>query len=148
MRLFAILLFFLPIAVFSQTVSNTETVGISTERLGRIDTFVNKYIQEGRLNGAVGLIMKDGKIVYYKSMGYSNIASRTPMQKDHIFRIASMTKPIVTTAVMMLWEKLTLYKKPLLTLMQKIRFSILKEVQLHLLLCIVYYMQIDKKETF
>ncbi|MFN9492256.1 MAG: serine hydrolase domain-containing protein, partial [Sphingobacteriales bacterium] len=105
MRLFAILLLCLPIAVFSQTVSNTETVGISTERLGRIDTFVNKYIQESRLNGAVGLIMKDGKIVYYKSMGYSNIASRTPMQKDHIFRIASMTKPIVTTAVMMLWEE-------------------------------------------
>lgn len=105
MRLFAILLFFLPIAVFSQTVSNIETVGISTERLGRIDTFVNRYIQEARLNGAVGLIMKDGKIVYYKSMGYSNMASRTPMQKDHIFRIASMTKPIVTTAVMMLWEE-------------------------------------------
>jgi CubicO group peptidase (beta-lactamase class C family) len=105
MRLFAILLFFLPIAVFSQTVSNIETVGISAERLGRIDTFVNKYIQDGRLNGAVGLIMKDGKIVYYKSMGYSNMANRTPMQKDHIFRIASMTKPIVTTAVMMLWEE-------------------------------------------
>jgi CubicO group peptidase (beta-lactamase class C family) len=105
MRLSLILFLFLPLTVFCQTSSNTEVAGVSTERLGRIDSFVNKYIQEGRLNGAVGLIMKDGKVVYHKSMGYSNIASRTPMQKDNIFRIASMTKPIVTTAVMMLWEE-------------------------------------------
>ncbi len=82
-----------------------QSNGFDPNRLKRIDSFVQKYIDAGRLNGAVGLISYEGKIIYHNALGYSNAATRTPMQKDNIFRIASMTKPIVSVAVMMLWEE-------------------------------------------
>src|SRR6187402_787216 len=107
MRLRLLALFFLPLSLQAQLSQSTDlkSSGVSAERLDRIDSFVQRYINAERLNGAVGLILKDGKIIYNKSFGYSNIGKKTPMQNDNIFRIASMTKPIVTVAVMMLWEE-------------------------------------------
>jgi CubicO group peptidase (beta-lactamase class C family) len=105
MRFLLLMFFFLPLVLVSQTDASTEAQGVSSARLGRIDSFVNRYINEGRLNGAVGLIIKDGKLIYNKAFGYSSLEKKTPMQKDNIFRIASMTKPIVSVAVMMLWEE-------------------------------------------
>jgi CubicO group peptidase (beta-lactamase class C family) len=106
MRLLIILLLLLPCAVWSQLpAAEPESVGISSDRLARLDPFVQKYIDEGRLNGTVGIILRDGKIVYHKAYGQSNMEKKSVMQKDHIFRIASMTKPIVSVAVMMLWEE-------------------------------------------
>lgn len=105
MRLF-ILLLLLPCTVWSQLpTSDPESVGVSSERLVRLDQFVQKYIDEGRLNGTTGIILKDGKIIYHKAFGQSNMEMKAAMQKDQIFRIASMTKPIVSAAVMMLWEE-------------------------------------------
>jgi CubicO group peptidase (beta-lactamase class C family) len=105
MRLF-ILLLLLPCTVWSQLpASDPESVGVSSERLVRLDQFVQKYIDEGRLNGTTGIIIKDGKIIYHKAFGQSNMETKAAMQKDQIFRIASMTKPIVSVAVMMLWEE-------------------------------------------
>jgi CubicO group peptidase (beta-lactamase class C family) len=107
MRLRLLALFFLPLSLQAQLSQSTDlkSSGVSAERLDRIDSFVQRYINAERLNGAVGLILKDGKIIYNKSFGYSNIGKKTPMQNDNIFRIASMTKPVVTVAVMMLWEE-------------------------------------------
>ena len=79
--------------------------GFSEKRLARVDSFLMQYINEGRLNGAVGIITQNGKTIYSKAFGYSNLEKKTPMEKDAIFRLASMTKPIVSVGIMMLWEE-------------------------------------------
>lgn len=82
-----------------------ESAGFSTKRLSRIDTVLKEYVDKGRMNGAVAMIVHDGKIVYYKNFGYNDQEAKTPMQKDGIFRIASQTKAITSVAVMMLYEE-------------------------------------------
>jgi CubicO group peptidase (beta-lactamase class C family) len=78
--------------------------GFSAERLQRIDKALEEYVDKGRMNGAVALIIRNGKIAYYKSVGYDRDA-QTPLKKDAIFRIASQTKAITSVAVMMLYEE-------------------------------------------
>lgn len=78
--------------------------GFSAERLQRIDKVLQEYVDKGRMNGAVALIIRNGKIAYYKSVGYDKDVN-TPLQKDGIFRIASQTKAITSVAVMMLYEE-------------------------------------------
>lgn len=82
-----------------------EAGGFSSKRLSRIDTALKEYVDKGRMNGAVAMIVHDGKIVYYKNFGYNDQEAKTPMQKDGIFRIASQTKAITSVAVMMLFEE-------------------------------------------
>lgn len=94
--------------VFSQNGLKTgspESAGFSSQRLQRIDNFINGYIKNNQLNGAVGLVVHNGTIVYNKAFGNSNIASSTPMKTDNIFRIASMSKPVVSVAAMILYEE-------------------------------------------
>ena len=81
------------------------SAGISAERLERIDRFIQGYIDRGQLNGATALVARNGRIVYHKAFGYSNLEQRVPMQRNQIFRIASMTKPVVSVAAMMLYEE-------------------------------------------
>lgn len=85
--------------------SNPESAGFSAERLTRIDKVMNDYIAEGRMNGGVALIVRDGKVVYYKAFGYDDMESKKPLQRDAIFRIASQTKAITSAAAMMLYEE-------------------------------------------
>lgn len=82
-----------------------QAQGFSEKRSARVDSFIQHYISEGRLNGAVGIITQNGKTIYSKAFGYSNLEKKTPMEKDAIFRLASMTKPIVSVGIMMLWEE-------------------------------------------
>ncbi len=86
-------------------VAKPEDVGLSAERLARIDRMVEDYINEKTVPGAVALIVRNGKIAYYKAWGSSNLANNTALRKDDIFRIASMTKAITSLAVMMLYEE-------------------------------------------
>ena len=79
--------------------------GFLDGRLQRIDNAINAEISVGKIPGAVALIMKDGNVVYHKSFGYADIDTETPMQKDSIFRIASMTKAITSVAAMTLYER-------------------------------------------
>jgi len=79
--------------------------GFISERLVRIDDAINAEISAGKIPGAVSLVFKDGKVAYLKSFGFADVDSKTPMQNDHIFRIASMTKAITTVAVMVLYEQ-------------------------------------------
>jgi len=83
----------------------TEASGMSAERLQRLDNTVQDYINKKWLNGAVAIIYKNGKLAYYKAFGYDDTEKKTPMQKDEIFRIASQTKAITSTAVMILYEQ-------------------------------------------
>ncbi|HLO79780.1 MAG TPA: serine hydrolase domain-containing protein [Chitinophagaceae bacterium] len=106
MRSFLFLLLLIPVLSVAQlSTADPALAGVSAERLTRIDQFIEQYINQGRLNGATAIIFRDGKMVYNKAFGYSNVEKKTPIQKDQIFRIASMTKPIVCVGVMMLWEE-------------------------------------------
>ena len=82
-----------------------ESAGFSTVRLERVDRMLQGYVDREEIAGAVGLIAREGKMVYHKSFGYRDIESKAPMSSDVIFRIASMTKPITSVAAMMLWEE-------------------------------------------
>ncbi len=82
-----------------------ENVGISSERLGRIDAMLSQAVKESEIPGAVALVARKGKIVYYKSFGMADNAASKTLKNDAIFRIASQTKAITSTAVMMLWEE-------------------------------------------
>lgn len=82
-----------------------ETSGFSSERLKRIDASMNEWVSKGWMNGAVGMVIHNGKIVYYKSIGYDDPDTRKPLPKDGIFRIASQTKAITSVAIMMLYEE-------------------------------------------
>ena len=82
-----------------------EAAGFSSERLTRIDKNINEWIDEGKLNGCVALIMRNGKIVYHKGFGYDDLEKTKPIRTGHIYRIASQTKAITSTAIMMLYEE-------------------------------------------
>lgn len=84
--------------------ASPESVGMSSERLSGIDAMAHKLVNEGNLPGMVALVAREGKIVYLKSFGVAK-AEGEPLRTDHIFRIASQTKAITSTAVMMLWEE-------------------------------------------
>ncbi len=85
--------------------AKSEQQGFSPERLKRIDNNINDWINDGRLNGAVALIIRNGKIVYHKAFGYDDLEKIKPIRTDNIFRIASQTKAITSVAVMMLFEE-------------------------------------------
>ena len=81
------------------------TVGISDKRLKRIDAMLKKAVKDGDIPGAVALIARDGKIVFHSAYGLADNSAGIKIYNDAIFRIASQTKAITSTAVMMLWEE-------------------------------------------
>jgi CubicO group peptidase (beta-lactamase class C family) len=82
-----------------------EAAGFSSERLKRLDREMNAWAQKEWMNGGVALIIRNGKIAYYKAAGYNDLDTKTPMQKEGIFRIASQTKAITSVAIMILFEE-------------------------------------------
>ena len=87
------------------TNATPESVGISTERLSRIDKMCEQAIANNDVPGIVALVARKGKIVYHKAFGLADNSSKRKLKVDDIFRIASQTKAITSTAVMMLWEE-------------------------------------------
>jgi CubicO group peptidase (beta-lactamase class C family) len=85
--------------------STAESVGVSTERLARIDSMFANAVKTGSIPGAVGLVARNGKIVFWKAYGMADNQSGRALKRDDIFRIASQSKAITSTAVMMLWEE-------------------------------------------
>jgi CubicO group peptidase (beta-lactamase class C family) len=82
-----------------------EKVGMSTERLDRLNAGMKSLVDEGRLAGVVTMVARHGKVVNFAAQGKRDTATGTPMQKDSIFRIYSMSKPITGVAMMMLFEE-------------------------------------------
>jgi CubicO group peptidase (beta-lactamase class C family) len=82
-----------------------ETVGLSKERLDRIDSMCIEAVSKNDVPGIVALVARNGKIVYHKAFGMADNQTGRALKKDDIFRIASQTKAITATAVMMLWEE-------------------------------------------
>jgi CubicO group peptidase (beta-lactamase class C family) len=84
--------------------AKAETVGMSTQRLERIHAFMKDYIDTNQIAGSVTLVARKGKVVHFDAQGWRYKEEKQPMEKDAIFSLMSMTKPIVSTALMMLWE--------------------------------------------
>ena len=82
-----------------------ETVGMSSERLERLDEVLEGYIDRQEIAGAVALVARRGKVVHFSALGARDVESGAPMTHDSIFRIASMTKPIASAALMMMYEE-------------------------------------------
>ncbi len=107
-RLFLMMAVLIACNVSAQKIEQSANVtasGFSEERLKKIDNQMNEWVKKGWVNGTVGLIIRNGKIVYYKSAGYNDMEAKLAMKKDDIFRIASQTKAIASVAVMMLYEE-------------------------------------------
>lgn len=82
-----------------------EEVGLSATRLRRLGDVLASEIESGRVPGTVALVARRGKLAYFEAAGARDPGSGAAMRKDDIFRIYSMTKPIVSVAAMMLWEE-------------------------------------------
>jgi CubicO group peptidase (beta-lactamase class C family) len=82
-----------------------ESVGLSSERLQRIGTNVQRNIDDKRIAGAVTMVVRHGEVAWYKAQGMADREAHKTMGTDAMFRICSMTKPITSVAVMMLYEE-------------------------------------------
>ena len=82
-----------------------EDVGLSAERLERINQVVQRAIEAREISGAVTLVSRRGRIAHFEAQGMMDVEHKTPMRKDAIFRIASMTKPVTGVAILMLVEE-------------------------------------------
>ena len=83
-----------------------EDVGLAGDRLPRIDThLLNRYLKPKKIAGAVTLVARRGEVAYVSPVGMMDLEQGKPMAEDTIFRIYSMTKPIATVALMMLYEQ-------------------------------------------
>ena len=80
-------------------------VGLSAGGISKIEPFVQRYIDERRLAGAVTIVAKSGKVVHFSAQGMQDIAAEKPMRKDTLFRIYSMTKAVASVAAMVLVEE-------------------------------------------
>ena len=85
--------------------TKAERVGMSSERLDRITAMTQKYVDEGKLAGVITLVARDGKLVHFEAVGNKGVDDARPLEKDDLFRIYSMTKPITATAAMQLYEQ-------------------------------------------
>lgn len=86
-------------------VSDPTKLGFDNQRLNRINTILQRYVDAGKLPGFVSLVARHGEIAYLNSCGWMDVETQTPMQPDTIFRIFSMTKPIASVALLMLYEQ-------------------------------------------
>jgi CubicO group peptidase (beta-lactamase class C family) len=82
-----------------------EDAGFSTERLGRIGTVMQRYVDEKALAGLITMVARRGETVHFEHFGMMDFEAASPMEFDTIFRIYSMTKPITSVALMMLFEE-------------------------------------------
>lgn len=82
-----------------------EEVGLCPVRLRRLSDCISRDVDEGRIPGAVVLIARHGRIAFFQAFGFSDPDTRTPMSRDSLFRLASLTKPMTCAAAVMLVEK-------------------------------------------
>jgi CubicO group peptidase (beta-lactamase class C family) len=95
----------LPLTAASIPTAKPEDVGLSSERLQRVHQMIQRHIDAGDISGAVTLVARKGRVAHLEAHGLMDIESKKPMPKDAIFRIASMSKVVTGTAIMMLVEE-------------------------------------------
>ena len=102
---FVLLLLSLPLSAQQLKPVPPAKVALSSDRLQRLTDVLNGYVNDGKLSGAVALVVRHGKVAYMKAVGYRDIESRSPMTNDAIFRIASQSKALVSLGIMILQEE-------------------------------------------
>ncbi len=85
--------------------ADPASVGISKDGLATLDKTFHGLVDEGRLAGVTTLVARHGKVVHFDAYGVKDVAAKTPLKRDTIFRIASMTKPVTGVAMMILYEE-------------------------------------------
>ncbi|MFB3903091.1 MAG: serine hydrolase domain-containing protein [Acidobacteriota bacterium] len=85
--------------------TDAEKVGMSSDRLARIETVMQQYIDQGKLAGIVAMVVRNGEVAYAKALGKLDVEKGTPMPEDAIFRIASQSKALTSVATMILVEE-------------------------------------------
>jgi len=85
--------------------AKADDVGLSSERLKRVADLVQRHITAGSFSGAVTLVARNGRIAYHEAQGVMDLETKKPMVKDGIFRMMSMTKPVVGVAILMMMEE-------------------------------------------
>ena len=105
LALLAVLVFAPVFAWAQRTQPNPESLGFSSERLGRLHEAMQRPVDDKSLAGVVTLLTRHGKLVEERSYGVKDLASGAPMTNDTIFRIYSMTKPVTGVAMMILYEE-------------------------------------------
>jgi len=85
--------------------AKAEDVGLSSERLKRVAELVQRHVTAGSFSGAVTLVARNGRIAYHEAQGVMDLETKKPMVKDGIFRIMSMTKPVIGVATLMMMEE-------------------------------------------
>jgi len=103
--LFSILVASIAAAQTIPQATTPEEVGLSKERLERISAWLKTDVDKKVIPGAVVMVLRKGKVAYYEAFGYQDRENNIPMSRISIFRIASMTKPVVALAIMMLAEE-------------------------------------------
>jgi CubicO group peptidase (beta-lactamase class C family) len=94
-----------PLAAQRPAPSTPAQLGFAPDRLARIDRVLGEYVDSGRIAGAVVLVMRHGKVAHLHAAGMSDREAGRPMTGDALFRLASMSKPVTSVAVMMLVEE-------------------------------------------
>ena len=105
LKIFLLLFSFLLNAQSNFEISNPQLEGFSTLKLNELDSVMHTYVDNKYFSAIQTAIIKNGKLIHFNSYGYSDISLEKTLSNDDIFRIASMTKPIVSVALMMLLEK-------------------------------------------
>lgn len=82
-----------------------EQVGLSSERLARLRPWMQKLVADNKLPGVLTVVARRGRAAYADCVGYRDVAAKAPVTEDTLYRIYSMTKPITSTAIMMLYEE-------------------------------------------
>jgi CubicO group peptidase (beta-lactamase class C family) len=104
-RRLGVVLLALALTAAALPASKPEEVGLSSERLQRINQLVQRYIDQGQITGAITMVSRKGRVAHFEAIGQMDLEARAPMRKDAIFRIASMSKPITGVAILMLMEE-------------------------------------------
>ena len=104
--IFSLLFFFITSTTWAElSTAKPEDVGLSSERLNRLGGSLKAHIEKGVMPGSVAMVVRKGKIAYFESFGMRDLETNSPMQKDTIFKIYSMTKPIISVGIMILQEQ-------------------------------------------
>lgn len=105
LKIFLLLFSFLINAQSTFEVSSPELQGVSLKKLNDLDSVMHSYVDNKDFSAVQTAIVKNGKLIHFNSYGYSDISLEKPLSNNDVFRIASMTKPIVSVALMMLYER-------------------------------------------
>ena len=105
MRRLGVVLLAVALTAAAHPASKPEEVGLSSDRLQRINQLVQRYIDQGQITGAITMVSRKGRVAHFEAIGQMDLEARAAMRKDAIFRIASMSKPITGVAILMLMEE-------------------------------------------